>query len=198
MLKKDGNNKKGLAVWRLFLAGFLLGVIVPNILWKTKWLQNTSLGIYVLGTLAGSDIHGTEYFLEVLRLRGSYFLLAFFCGISVFGVPFSVLGMVISGMKTGILLSLSILQFGLAGGAVGLGLLFPQYLAYIPAWAYLSALMYGQSMEIWRNRGLFPLKVYRYCIRVFLIGLLYIVGMALEVFLNPWVVENLIKKLIIL
>lgn len=198
MIKKDGSNKKRLPVWRLFLAGFLLGAIVPNILWKVKWLQNTSLAIYVLGTYAGSDIHGLEYFLEVLRLRGTYFLLAFLCGISVFGVPFSVLGMLISGMKTGILLSLSILQFGLAGGVVGLGLLFPQYLAYIPAWACLSVLMYGQSMEIWRNRGLFPLKVYRYCIRVLLVGLVYMFGMVLEVFLNPWIVENLIKKLIIL
>lgn len=199
MEKKIRERKKSsLAVWRLFLAGFLLGVLIPNILWKVQWQQKTVMSMYLLASFAENEVSGADYLIQVLKIRGSYFGLAFFCGISVFGVPLAVLGMVFMGFKIGMLLSVSILQFGLWGGAAGAGLLFPQYCIYLPVGAFYLALIYEQSKEVWKNRGLFPLKVYRYVGKACLLGLFYMLGIVLEVFCNPLVVEFLMGKLKIL
>ena len=41
--------------------------------------------------------------------------------------------MLFSGMETGMILALSVLEFGIYGSVAGAGLLMPQYLIYIPA-----------------------------------------------------------------
>ena len=41
------------------------------------------------------------------------------------------------------IMTVSILEFGFAGGVIGMGLLLPQYLFYIPVWL----LFYGTGME---------------------------------------------------
>lgn len=199
MEKRIKERKKGgLAVWRLFLAGFLLGVLIPNILWRIQWQQKTVMSMYLLASFAGSEVAGFEYLLQVLKVRGAYFGLAFFCGISVFGVPLAVLGMLFMGFKIGMLICVSILQFGLWGGAVGVGLLFPQYCIYLPVSAFLCSIIYEQSKEVWKNRGLFPLKVYKYLGKTCLLALIYMSGIFLEVYCNPWIVEFLMEKLKIL
>lgn len=199
MEKRIKERKKGgLAVWRLFLAGFLLGVLIPNILWRIQWQQKTVMSMYLLASFAGSEVAGFEYLLQVLKVRGAYFGLAFFCGISVFGVPLAVLGMIFMGFKIGMLIAVSILQFGLWGGVAGTGLLFPQYCIYLPISAFFLSTVYEQSKEVWRNRGLFPLKVYKYLGKACLMGLVYMSGIVLEVYCNPGIVEFLMEKLKIL
>lgn len=193
--KLTGRKKTAFPAWRLFLAGFLAGVLLPNILQKIEWQQQTISSIYLLSAFAGRDVSGTEYFLEVLRTRGSVFLIIFFCGISVFGVPMAVIWMVVTGIKTGALLTMSILQFGLTGGAVGAGLLFPQYLLYLPVMACFLPAVYRQSAELWKNRGLLPEKLGKYCIAGVLAGGVYMLGILLETYANPWIVEMLTEKL---
>lgn len=196
MRKKIKSGKNGtFPAWRILLAGFLLGVLLPNILWKMEWQQQTMASMYLLGAFSGGEISGMDYLLEVVRMRGTYFLIAFFCGLSVFGVPLAILWMAVTGIKIGALLTLSILQFGLTGGAVGVGLLFPQYILYLPVLAYFLSAVYAQSLEVWKNKGLFPQKVCRYAVVSALSGALYLGGILLEVYCNPWVVEMLIKKL---
>ena len=91
--------------------------------------------------------------------------------------------------------AVSILQFGLQGGIVGASLLFPQYLVYIPCLFYLMAAVYSRSLEIWRSRGFFPGKVFGYVLQVFFCGLAYTAGIFLEVFLNPKIVEIVMRNL---
>ena len=179
----------------LFLCGFLLGTLLPNVLWRMEWQQKTMASVYLLSAFAGRSVSGREFFLEVLRMRGSYFLLSVLCGFSVFGVPLAVVGILLLGGEIGALLTMSILQFGLAGGAVGLGLLLPQYLIYLPVTMYVMALVYEQSLDIWKNRGIFPQKAYNYSLRVCGAGVVYFAGILLESFLNPWVVENILGRL---
>ena len=57
------------------------------------------------------------------------------------------------------------------------------------------SLVYGQSVEIWKNRGIFPQRIRKYMLGVFLTGLAYAGGILLEVYCNPWVTEMLIKGL---
>ena len=72
---KEG-KKRTFPAWRLFLAGFLLGILLPNILWKLKWQQQTIASMYLIRTFAKDEVSGPAYLLEVLRIRGSFFLLS--------------------------------------------------------------------------------------------------------------------------
>ena len=172
-----------------------MGILLPNILWKLEWRQKTAASLYLIGAFAEKTASGYEYLGEVLKIRGSLYLLAAFCGISVFGVPLAVTGILLMGFQTGILLAMSVLEFGLQGGLIGAGLLFPQYLIYLPCIFYLMNQVYRQSMEIWRSRGLFPEKISEYVVRLFLCGIVYFAGILLEAYCNPVVVEVLMKSL---
>lgn len=197
-MKKNLNwhRNAGCPVQALFLAGFLTGMLLPDILWKMEWHQKTISAMYLLGTLASGSEAGTKYFLQVLGMRGSVYLLGAACGISVFGVPFAIAGSIYLGMKIGLLLTMSVLQFGFQGGLVGVGLMFPQYLFYIPCIFYLYRQSYDQSMRIWKNRGMFPGGTSRYFLRIFLCGILYLTGMVTEAYCNPFILEWLIKKVL--
>lgn len=179
----------------LFLCGFLLGSVLPNLIWKMQWQQKTVASYYLLGTFAHRNVAGWEYFFEVLRTRGSYLLLYILCGFSVFGVPMAVAGVLLAGLVIGALLTMSVLQFGLAGGALGLGILLPQYLIYLPVTIYLMTVIYRQSVDIWKKNGIFTQKTYLYCIQAFFAALAYLAGIFLESYVNPWVVEKIVKGL---
>lgn len=179
----------------IFFAGFLLGSFFPNLMWKMEWNQKTAASLYLLGAFADKTSDGYGYLKQVIQMRGSFFLISSFCGVSVFGVPLAVTGILFVGIQTGMLLSMSILQFGLQGGVVGAGLLFPQYLIYIPCLFYLMRQVYAQSLDIWRSHGLFPKRVSNYAVRVVVCGMFWLLGILLEVYCNPIVVEILIKTL---
>ena len=192
---QNWNSQERCPVQILFITGFLLGMILPNILWKTEWHQKTASVMYLLGTFASGNEDRTEYLIQVLKMRGTLYLLGSACGISVFGVPFAISGSIYLGVKTGILLTMSVLQFGFQGGLVGIGLLFPQYLLYIPCILYLYDQSYMQSLRIWKNRGMLSGGVSGYFVRIFLCGGVYLAGILAEAYCNPVILEWLIKKL---
>lgn len=196
MRKRVKEKRKGVfpAGW-IFFSGFLLGVGILNGIWKLEWQQKTISAMYLLSTFAEKEVWGMEYFLEVLRLRGSWFLLFVLCGFSIFGVPLAIVGMLLSGAEIGAMLTMSILQFGLAGGAVGAGLLMPHTLLYLPVMLFLAKLVYGQSVEIWRNHGIFPRDAGNYLFLAMISGLVYFGGILLEAYGNPWTVKLLTKIL---
>ena len=131
-------RRGSLPVYWLFFFGFLAGVVIPNVMWKYEWHQKTAASLYLLAAFADNSLDKGEYFLQVLKMRGSVFLISALCGVSVFGAPLAVMGILYMGVRTGLLLTMSILQFGLQGGIVGLGALFPQYLLYFPCFFWLN------------------------------------------------------------
>ena len=99
------------------------------------------------------------------------------------------------GVVTGAILTMSILQFGFVGGAAGLSLLFPHYVVYLPVMMYFCRQVFDQSRDIWKNYGILPQKNSRYVLRIILSGIVYMVGILLEAFVNPWVVEKILSML---
>lgn len=148
--------------------------------------------VYFLSTFTTGQITGTEYLKEILKYRGSLVLVSIICGFSVFGAPLAVFGMWILGAYIGAVISVSILQFGFVGGLISLGLLFPQYLFYIPASLYLMKQVWEMSAGIWKNKGLFPDRIGVYMLRSATVCVIYFVGILSECFLNPWIVEKLL------
>ena len=177
----------------LFLLGFLAGNLIPNIIWKIKWQQKTWASIYFLSTFAGKDISGMGYLKEIMKYRGCFYLLNIICGFSVFGAPLSVITLIVSGLYTGIIMSTSILEFGFAGGVIGMGLLLPQYLFYIPVWLYSMEQEWTMSSEIWKNKGLISGKISIYLQRMTVAFLGYLLGMIVECFVNPWIISKILE-----
>lgn len=194
---KNAGRKK-FPIRALFLCGFLVGNLIPNLMWKLEWRQKTLASMYLLAVFADKSVSDKEYFMNVLKLRGGYYLLISICGFSVFGVPLAVVGTLILGAEIGALLSMSVLEFGLSGGLVGAGLLFPQYAVYLPVTLLLFEWVYEQSHEIWKNKGLFPRKIRKYMGRITIGGAVYFGGIMLEWWCNPWVVDKIMDILNIL
>ena len=182
------------AVW-IYSGSFLLGIMIPNIIWKTAWNQKAAASIYLLSIFAGKDLEDQKYFIQVLKMRASIFILAALCGITVFGVVIAIAGLLGSGLLLGMVLTMSVLKFGLPGCAVGIGLVFPQYIFYIPCMLLLFTEIYRQSLETWKNQGRMSADITGYTGRILLCGLGYSLGILLEIYCNPKVMEFLMKNI---
>ena len=186
---KIKNSFPGLA---LLMAGFLAGLLIPNFIYRFSWKQQAFSAIYLLTAYGKTGAEGTDYLLKIIWMRGSFFFLSLLCGFTVFGVPIAVGTMLFTGLELGMVFSMSILQFGLTGGAVAAALLFPQYLIYLPLWNVVYQMIYRESMGIWRNHGIFPRKVSDYLLKVFLYTMVYGVGIFLEWRVNPWILNKIL------
>ena len=123
-----------------------------------KYFGTEQIYDYVVSLKDIDDIRNVSdvsyYLKEILKYRGVFYLLNIICGFSVFGAPLAVITLLGSGLYAGMIMTVSILEFGFAGGVIGMGLLLPQYLFYIPVWLYSMEQEWKISSEIWRNRGL--------------------------------------------
>ena len=197
MGKKESRIKrKEFFPWSaLFFCGFFAGTILPNILWKMKWRQKTVAAMYLLSSFSGQELAGTRLLGEILKSRGSFFILCAICGFTVFGVPLAVGTAITVGLEIGAVLTVCILQFGLTGAAAGISLLFPQYLIYLPVLSMLLDMVFKQSLSMWKNQGLFPEKAAGYSWHAALTAVVYFLGMLLEAYVNPWITEKILVTL---
>ena len=176
----------------LFLLGVLIGVVLPNLIYKMQWRQDTASALYLIGIHA--DGGSREYFWKVIRMRGGLFLLAAGSGLTIFGVPIAVGGVVLPGMVMAMLMTMSVLQFGLQGGLVGAGLLFPQFMIYVPCFLIAGRIIYENSMQIWKSRNFLPGQISSYILKMLICSLFLGFGILLEVYFNPLITEILIRN----
>lgn len=177
----------------LFLAGFLIGMLIPNLSYRFLWKQQAFSAVYLLSTFGKQAVSTGEYLGQIIQMRSGPLFLLLLCGFTVFGVPSAVGAMLMTGMGLGMVFAMSVLEFGLAGGAIALGLLFPQYILYLPALFGVLELVYKESLGIWRNHGVFPRKVGDYLIRSMLFTAIYGAGIFLEWYINPWVLRQITR-----
>ena len=192
-MKRNRTEAKKFPALILFLLGFLAGNLIPNIIWRAKWQQKTWASVYFLSTFAGRDTGSLEYLKEILKYRGSFYLLNVICGFSVFGAPLAVITLLGSGLYAGMIMTVSILEFGFAGGVIGMGLLLPQYLFYIPVWLYSLEQEWLMSSDIWKNRGLLCGKISIYFKRMGIASVGYLFGMLIECYVNPLIIGIILE-----
>ena len=177
----------------LFLAGFLVGMLIPNLSYRFLWKQQAFSAVYLLSSFGKQAVSTREYLWQVLQMRSGPFFLLLLCGFTVFGVPAAVVAMCMIGIGLGMVFAMSVLEFGLAGGAVALGLVFPQYILYLPVLFGVLELIYKESLGIWRNHGVFPRKVRDFLIKALLYTVVYEAGILLEWYINPWILRQITR-----
>ena len=165
----------------MLFIGFVIGMILPNLMYKMEWKQDMAAALYLMGIYAEES--GMDYFWKVIRMRGGIWLLAAGSGLTIFGV------------QTAMLLTMSILQFGLYGGVVGAGLLFPQIIVYLPCVLAAFGIIYESSIQIWKNRSFLPGQISAYILKMALCTAGFVVGILLETYCNPVITRILIRNL---
>ncbi|HIX58135.1 MAG TPA: stage II sporulation protein M [Candidatus Blautia gallistercoris] len=193
--KKRSLPAEGNLILLLFFAGFTLGILFMNVWWNMEGAGAEAGGLYGLAVLMEQPWKKGDYFLYLLKRRGSLFLLAALSGITVFGVPVAAVGVLGTGMALGSLISLGLLEVGLKGGVLVLGIFFPQLLLYMPGILGIGILTYRSSLQGWKSREI-PLALYRR--QLFWLGgflMLCLAGMFLEAYVNPEIVTFFIKRL---
>ena len=94
--KLSVNKNRELPAYYLFFIGCVIGIVLPNMIYKMQWKQNTVSALYLMGIYA---VKGSrEYFWKVLRMRGGLFLLVAGSGLTIFGVLVAVGGMILLGI----------------------------------------------------------------------------------------------------
>ena len=179
----------------LFVIGFVTGVILPNLLWKTELEANGLPGLYLLTRVSQGMPANPEYFLYVLKTRGAVYALCMLCGLSVFGVPVSVVAGIWMGFLMGAVLTVSLLEFGGEGMFLAGVLFFPQYVIYIPVSLGLYRRSFQLSLRCWKNQRLSFGERKEYGAFCAFAGALLAAGMALESYVNPILIEMVLNKL---
>lgn len=204
----NSKNNVRIFLFACYLTGFLLGILTPNIIWKTGWQKKSlSLGYLFLLSLREPLKNSTAatasllkqrtmdfaYLWELIQKRGSFFLLTALSGMTSFGIPWVIILLLFCGLECGLFLTLSILEFGFRGGLLGIGFYFPQLFFYYPVLFSGTWLVWNQSAKIWKNHGLYPRTTYRYLIRTAGLLVIFTIGILLEAWLNPYFIRVLIK-----
>lgn len=134
-------------------------------------------------------------FLESAENEGGLFLLVAGSGLTIFGVLVAVGGMILLGIGMGMLMTMSILQFGFHGGLIGIGLMFPQFIIYVPCFFAVSKNVYEYSMRIWKNHSSFSGQVSTYIVKMLICAVVLCAGILSEVYCNPVIMKILIQNL---
>ncbi|MGI6071083.1 MAG: stage II sporulation protein M [Blautia sp.] len=179
----------------LFFVGFTAGIVWMNVWWRLQAPSVEAGGLYLLSAALNRDFSTREYLFYLIKYRGIWALVLALSGITIFGVPLAVLGTIGAGFVIGGLLTLGLLELGLKGGILALAFLFPQYLIYIPVLLILGRIVYQISLSGWKTMSI-PAGLYRrQLVTIIFLTAVYSVGILLENYVNPWIVNILLEKL---
>lgn len=179
----------------LFVLGFISGVVLPNLLWKTELEESGLPGLYLLTRVSREMPANPEYLIYILKTRGAVCLLCMLCGLSVFGLIVSVVASVWMGFLMGAVLTVSLLEFGVEGMFLAGALFLPQYVAYVPASLALYRRSFKSSLCAWKGQRLTQTERRGYGIFCVWTAAVMAVGMVLESYVNPILLEMVIGRL---
>ena len=193
------------------LALILICAGIMTLLFK-KLKQPLVLGYVVAGFLASphmaytpsvmdtaniqtwADI-GVIFLLFALGLEFSFKKIVKVGGAAIIAACTIIFCMILLGIGMGMLMTMSILQFGFHGGLIGIGLMFPQFIIYVPCFFAVSKNVYEYSMRIWKNHSSFSGQVSTYIVKMLICAVVLCAGILSEVYCNPVIMKILIQNL---
>ncbi|MCA5960303.1 hypothetical protein LC724_07340 [Blautia sp. RD014234] len=108
-----------------------MGVLCCNFLRSYAGYQTSLLGVYLADRAAGS-VSGSGIFLRLFERRGVWFLLYLIGGVTPFGIPLVLGGLLWLGFLGGNLLTVFLMEYGIRGIGAALACFFPQGLFMCP------------------------------------------------------------------
>ena len=181
----------------LFVLIFLSGVISANVLGVVSGKELGAMNEYFINQYLYADISGQELFPFLFYERVPKFILLLFLSIGIYGT-FIVNGYIsYLSFSVGFLSVIAIMNYGMKGILLMLGFFFPQWLFYVPLlalWYYELRYYKGIAKEAQygeqKNKKHIILAV-----SFILAGILLFLGVFLESYVNPFVLQKIIRIL---
>lgn len=184
----------------LFIIGFALGVIIMNLNQRNLLIDTGVLDEYTLFHLKYINIDADVFFFYILgkRFQSLFWILLLsttYLGIIiVWGYAFGV------GVSFGLLLSASIIRYGIKGIALVFIGIFPQQLLMFPMFIFLLYMAYEICLSIYFKdlyTGSFLLKsqqtFWKRVMYIFFISLVMFFACILESYVNPKLLLEFLK-----
>ena len=166
-----------------FLLCFLVGIVLANLLGAESFQKNGTLTRYYLKQFQYADVRSQELLWHVSCNRLLIFFVLLVLGTIPKGKLVHVLFVAWSGFAYGYFCVLSISAFGIKGLLLCFLALFPQFLAYVPAYLGLVEVsVHRREHGGWKGFA---------AITVLL--LLLLVGILLESYINPSILQKMLK-----
>ena len=166
-----------------FLAFFLVGIVLANLLGANTFQQNGSVTRYYLKQFQYTNIESQELLWHVGCNRLALFASLLALTVMVKGKIVHVLFVAWSGFAYGYFCVISISAFGAKGLLLCLVALFPQFLAYVPAYLGLVQLSERRREHVGCRK----------MAAVVFLFVILIVGILLESYINPLILQKVLK-----
>lgn len=179
-----------------FLAGFFIGVIYIYFMGASGATEEDFLSVQNLMQVTYMDVVYEEYFWFLVKKRIGILLVLVAASFALPG-KYLLLGfLMVFGCSMGSMLSVLIVRYGLKGILLFLGLVFPQDLIYIPVvlrWEHV--LERWNEGIFWRRNAMRQRRSGRWYGggRVVVLLMVTIIGILLECYVNPLVVNWCLK-----
>lgn len=169
----------------VFLTCFLAGIVTANFLSVESFQKSGSLTRYFLKQFEYTQISYYDVLWKVGCNRITIFLCLVLAGLMRGGKWFYGVFVAWSGFAYGYFCVLAISAFGSVGLLLCVVALFPQFMIYVPVFVSLCMLCVQQRRRnLWRDMGVYLLLTLALCM-----------GMLLESYINPMILQKILMLL---
>lgn len=191
-------NKKNLGYFLIaFLAGAFLGVVFVNLLGNT-YIERTGLfSDYFFRQYQELTVDCDQVFFFVWKKRMKGVLIVWLMGLTSAGAIFTLLYSGYLGCMAGIIVMTAILRMGWQGILIIAVSLIPQMLVYAPIMTFLLNEVYEKGVKRQNTywvRGRREID-WRYGTLLAAVSLFFFLGIVLESYVNPALLQYVLKKL---
>lgn len=179
MLRLKYKNKNQLLMI-LLVVGFFIGVIYENIIFKKNFVTTEIFSKSNLQRFLQTDVIAEKYFWYVIKDRLFFLLLICVLGCTKWKKTIVTICLLLIGFFSGTLCVASALALGMKGIILCIAGLFPHMLFY--------GFLYGMLFIYWFH---YPEKQWNRA-KLFFVLLMFIVGLILEIYVNPIIVKFMI------
>lgn len=175
---------------------FVIGIIVANIMEKKHLSEFGIWNTYFIEKFKYTHIDSMEIFLYIFEIRMPAILLLVLLIVTEWGTIAAALFLAWQGFAAGFLMAVAIIGYGLKGILLIATAAFPHYFIYIAiyiVYIYLADFLKGKiQFRSYRNGK--NIKTIFLCLIVGLLILsVYITGVFLESYVNPYLLRQILK-----
>lgn len=166
-----------------YMLGFMLGILYANFLSKDYIASQGILSGFFLKQYVQTEVEVGEYFWYVLKLRAMPVIFAGALGCTKARKAVVTAGLLWTGFSSGMMLTAAVMQMGVKGIILCLAALLPHVIFYVSACLILFWYLFHYPETKWNLS------------KTVCFGLLYMLGILLECYVNPVILKAFIGTL---
>lgn len=168
-----------------YMAGVLLGIVLLQFPDQEFLFRYGFFSESTIEQLRFMDVNGKGLFFYCLRKRGMVAVLLVVFALTNLAPVIAVIFAGWVGLGTGAWITVASIRYGILGPLLYLAVIMPQALCYLPAFFFYLRWMMGYHLKQERFFGKMA--------QLFVIFVLFFIGILLESYVNPVLLKNFIK-----